>query len=533
MCSSDLSSTNRETEDISGNWLPSIKVAAGIQTYVVRIRASEARIAMSDSAEAFDSGMTVYSDLEKKTLDLIGHYQHDLVVNPADREAIQALADEVSRYRESVTRTIALGKANDRINAEHSYLANQKLYLPVITASEKLIAVNQAGADESIAVARHSYRLAVITILVCSAIALIVALISFLVMSRTVVAPIASITATMRRLAAHELDAVIAEAGRGDEIGAMAAALQVFKDNMAEAERLRAEQAAEQERRLARGRAVEALIAEFDAAISGVIRTVTTSTSTLDVTARSMSGTAEATNGQVTVVAAAAEQASSNVQTVASAAEELAASINEIGRQVAESATFADQATRQAENTDRQIGGLNEAAARIGDVVSLINDIASQTNLLALNATIEAARAGEAGKGFAVVASEVKTLANQTARATEEISAKVIEMQNATHQSVEAVKEIGKTIRRIAEIATGIAAAVDEQNAATGEIARNVQQAYQGTAEVSSSIVQVAEGAAKVGLASADVLGASDHLGRDAETLRTEVDSFLARIKAA
>jgi methyl-accepting chemotaxis protein len=510
-----------------------MKSAAYIQTYVVRMRAAEARVSMSDSPEAFDSGLAIYTDLENKTLDQIAHYQKDLVSNAADRAAIQTIVDEVGHYRESVKQTIALGKAIDKVNAEKSYLANQKIYLPVMKASEALIAVNQEGADKSVEISRHNYRMAVIAIIVCSGLALVAALVSFLVMARTVVAPIGSITATMRRLADNELNVTIAEAGRGDEIGAMAAALQVFKDNMAEAERLRAEQAQEQERRLARGQAVDSLISQFDAAISGVLRTVTTSTATLDVSARSLSGTAEETNGQVTVVAAAAEQASSNVQTVASAAEELAASINEIGRQVAESASFADQATRQAEATDRQIGGLNEAAAKIGDVVQLINDIASQTNLLALNATIEAARAGEAGKGFAVVASEVKTLANQTARATEEISAKVIEMQNATQESVGAVKEIGKTIRRIAEIATGIAAAVDEQNAATGEIARNVQQAAQGTAEVSSSIVQVAEGAAKVGLASTDVLGASDHLGRDAEVLRSEVDNFLARIKTA
>ncbi len=528
-----LSATNRETEDLGRNWMPSMRVAASIQTYVVRMRASEARIAMADSADAFATGMKIYSDLEKTEIELIAHYQHDLVDNDEDRAAIQEIADAVGRYRAVAAATIELGRALDKNKGERSYLDNQKSYLPLMAASEKLIEVNQKGADASLAKAHHNYSVAVIAILICSAIALIAALISFLVMSRTVVAPIASITATMRRLAQHELSVSIAEAGRRDEIGAMAAALQVFKDNMVEAESLRAEQAVEQDRRLARGQAVETLIAEFDAKISSVIGAVSGSTSTLDVTARSMSGTAETTNGQVTVVAAAAEQASTNVQTVASAAEELAASINEIGRQVAESATITDQATRQADATNRQIASLNEAAARIGDVVQLISDIASQTNLLALNATIEAARAGEAGKGFAVVASEVKTLANQTARATEEISAKVIEMQAATTQSVEAVKAIGRTIGRIAEISTGIAAAVDEQNAATGEIARNVQQAAQGTAEVTVSIVEVAHGAAKVGTASGEVLGASGDLSRNAEVLRVEVDSFLGRIKAA
>ena len=528
-----LSSTNRETEDIGRNWLPSVRVAASVQTYIVRVRAAEARVAMADSPEAFDIGFKLFSELEKSTLDNIAHYQKDLVDNDEDRAAIQVIADEVTHYFAAAQNTVALGKSLDRLKAAQSYLDNQKAYLPMMKAADTLIAVNQKGADHSLDIARHNYQMAVIAIVVFSVAALVAALTSFLVMSRTVVAPIGSITATMRRLADNELSVTIAEAGRRDEIGAMAAALAVFKDNMAEAESLRAQQAVEQERRLARSHAVEQLVAGFDAKISAVITTVTGSTTTLDVTAREMSGTAEVTNGQVTVVAAAAEQASTNVQTVASAAEELAASINEIGRQVAESTTFADQATRQAEATDSQIASLNQAASKIGDVVQLIADIASQTNLLALNATIEAARAGEAGKGFAVVASEVKTLANQTARATDEISAKVLEMQAATTQSVEAVKAIGKTISRIAEISTGIAAAVDEQNAATGEIARNVHQAAQGTAEVTSSIVEVAQGGAKVKQASADVLGASTSLTHDAEMLRQEVDSFLGSIKAA
>ena len=528
-----LSSTNRHTEDLAGNWLPSMRSAAAIQTGAVRLRAGEARVAMSDSADAWQKGSSLYAELEAKESELVGHYQREQVATAEDRAVIQAVSDALTRFRQSAARTVALGKALDRLAAERSYLDNQADYLEVVKASDRLIDLNQAGADAGIAGARNNYRTAVGAIVVCAVVALAAALASFLVMARTVVAPIASITGTMRVLAQHRLDVEIKEAGRGDEIGQMAAALQVFKDNMAEAERLRAEQAVEQERRLARGREVERMVAEFDAKISEVIKTVGSSTETLDVTARSMSGTAEATNGQVTIVAAAAEQASTNVQTVASAAEELAASINEIGRQVAEAASFADQATRQAEATDTQISGLSEAAQHIGEVVTLIQDIATQTNLLALNATIEAARAGEAGKGFAVVAGEVKALANQTARATEEIGAKVVEMQDATLQSVEAVKKIGRTISRIAEISTGIAAAVDEQNAATGEIARNVQQAAQGTAEVTSGIVEVAAGAGKVGEASAKVLGASTHLGRDAEVLRSEVDSFLGRIKTA
>ncbi|HMA51691.1 MAG TPA: methyl-accepting chemotaxis protein [Magnetospirillaceae bacterium] len=527
-----LSATNRATEDIAGNWLPSIKMAGEIRTAVVRIRAASARVAMSDSPESFDLGMKNYGGFEKSAYDMIDRYKRELIANDEDRQAVAEIERTLAAYHDTLSQnTIAPAQKGDRAAAEKGYLGDQKIYQLVLAAADKLIEVNQKGADASTGLARHDYRVAVTVIVICAGVSLVLALLSYLVLARTVVAPIGKITGTMRVLAQNRLDIAIPETARADEIGQMAAALQVFKDNMAEAESLRAAQAAETEQRLARSRLVEQLVVEFDASISEVIRTVTQSSGALETTARSMSSTADSTNSRVTMVSAAAEEASANVQTVAAAAEQLSGSINEIGRQVAESATFAEQATRQAEATDSQIAGLSQAAARIGDVVQLINDIASQTNLLALNATIEAARAGDAGKGFAVVAGEVKTLANQTARATDEISAKVVEMQAATAQSVEAVKAIGRTISRIAEISTGIAAAVDEQNAATGEIARNVHQAAEGTAEVSSSIVEVARGAAEVGGASSEVLGAAGQLTRNAEMLRSQVDGFLHKIK--
>jgi len=527
-----LSSTNGQTERLAANWMPSLRAAGEIRTTVVRMRAAEARIAMTDSPESYEVGLKGYGGFDKSVQEMIERYKRELVANDEDRQAILAVETELVTYRAAVAATLALAQKLDRVTAEKSYLGNQKIYQPVMAAAEKVVDLNQKGADASVEMARHNYREAVIVIIACAGVSLVLALLSYLVMARTVVAPLGSITATMRVLAEQRLDTVIAEAGRGDEIGQMAAALQVFKDNMAEAERLRASQAAEQAGRLERARRVDQLVAEFDSSISEVIGTVTQSSGSLETTARAMSATAESTSSRVILVSAAAEAASSNVQTVAAAAEQLSSSIDEIGRRVAESASFADEATRQAGATDAQIAGLSEAAARIGDVVQLINDIASQTNLLALNATIEAARAGDAGKGFAVVAGEVKILANQTARATEEISSKVIEMQAATAHSVEAVKAIGRTIARIAEISTGIAAAVDEQNAATGEIASNVHQAAQGTAEVSSGIVEVARGAAEVGGASSEVLGAAGRLSRNAESLRSQVDRFLSTIKS-
>ena len=271
----------------------------------------------------------------------------------------------------------------------------------------------------------------------------------------------------------------------------------------------------------------------ISASVDGVAQALGSAATELGSDSQTMAAGAEETSRQATAVAAAAEQTSVNVQTVASATEELSASIAEIGRQVGESTEIARQAVDEAGRTNSSINVLAEAAQRIGDVVKLINDIASQTNLLALNATIEAARAGEAGKGFAVVASEVKSLANQTAKATEEISAKITEMQAATGASVTAIQAITGTIGRISEVSTAIAAAIEEQGAATQEIARNVQQAAAGTSEVSSNVTGITTAATDTGRTAARVSEASNGITGQATTLRTEVDRFLAGIKAA
>jgi methyl-accepting chemotaxis protein len=275
--------------------------------------------------------------------------------------------------------------------------------------------------------------------------------------ARAIMRPIAGMTDAMTRLAGGDKSAAIPGVGRKDEIGDMAGAVQVFKENMIKAEQLAAEQAKEQERKEARTKAIEAYIGNFDKSVTGSLNTLAAAATEMQSMAESMSATAEETQRQSTAVAAASEQASTNVQTVASASEELSSSIGEISRQVAESSRITQTAVHEAGKTNAEIKGLAEAAQRIGEVVSLINDIASQTNLLALNATIEAARAGEMGKGFAVVASEVKSLANQTAKATEEISSKISEMQNATGNSVKAIEAITGTITQINEIATTIA----------------------------------------------------------------------------
>ncbi|KAB7741339.1 hypothetical protein F2P47_06245 [Parvibaculum sedimenti] len=282
-----------------------------------------------------------------------------------------------------------------------------------------------------------------------------------------------------------------------------------------------------------RQRELEGAIANFETVMGGVVGSVSAAATEMQEAAQSMTVNADQTSERTTAVAAASEQASANVQTVATASDELSSSISEIGRQAALSTKIASQAVEEAHKTDEKVQGLAAAAQRIGDVVTLINDIAAQTNLLALNATIEAARAGEAGKGFAVVASEVKGLANQTAKATEEIADQVKAMQTATTESVDAIGSIERVITEMNEIAAAIAAAVEEQNAATQEIARNVQEAAHGTEDVSSNIAGVAQAASETGAAAAQVRGSAGLLADQAETLKREVDAFLARARAA
>jgi methyl-accepting chemotaxis protein len=390
---------------------------------------------------------------------------------------------------------------------------------------------------------------------------LIIGLIGYLA-SRTISGPIGKITGAMSQLAAGEKETEIPEKGRSDEIGDMAEALESFKQAAIESE-IRTKALAEAERKegqqrekaaqekakidedLARRSAEEARLAqeksdqmaqitsEFEDTVNGVMATFASAATELEASAETMSKTAELASQQTTAVAAASEEASSNVQTVAAAAEELSASVNEISRQVEESARIAREGVEDAEKANVRIQGLASAAMKIGEVVDLINDIASQTNLLALNATIEAARAGEAGKGFAVVATEVKSLADQTARATDEIGAQIAEIQGATNDAVDAIRGIGETIGKVDGIATSIASAMEEQGSSTTEIAHSVQSAAAGTQEVSSNIAGVTQAASETGGAADGVLGATKELNEQTGILRNAVTTFLEKVKAA
>ena len=351
--------------------------------------------------------------------------------------------------------------------------------------------------------------------------------------NRSIVPPILKMVDAMGRLAGGDHSVEIPATDKKDEIGLMARAVLIFKENMIKAKELAAKEAEAIKERVARAARVNELTQAFDADITTVLRSVASASTELQATASSMTATAEETSNQATAVAAATEEASTNVQTVAVASEELASSVNEISRQVAHSATIAQKAVVEADRTNTTVQSLFNDAASIGDVVKLINEIAGQTNLLALNATIEAARAGEAGRGFAVVAAEVKSLAEQTAKATEQIGAQVSSIQASSSEAVGAIKGISATINQINEIASAIASAVEEQGSATQEIARNVQQAALGTGEISSNVTGVQQAAGDTGAAAHQVLQASDELSRQSETMRSQVESFLSNIKAA
>jgi methyl-accepting chemotaxis protein len=364
-------------------------------------------------------------------------------------------------------------------------------------------------------------------------VALAITAFGFILVRQRVSTPIRSLTQAMRRLAERDYEIELAGIERGDEIGEMSRAVSVFRESMIAGDRLTEEKAAEQGRKERRALAVEGLIEQFEKSVTESLHTLAAASGELNATAQSMSSTAEQGSSKAASVASLSGDASTNVQTVASATEELSTSISEISRQVAESSSIAGAAVAEADRTNGEVQALADAAQRIGDVVALITGIAEQTNLLALNATIEAARAGEAGRGFAVVAAEVKNLATQTAKATEEITGQVAAIQGATRSSVTAIQSIGTTIQRVNEIAAAIAAAVEQQGAATREIARNVQQASQGTSEVSRNIAGVSQAAGETGAAAGEVLDSAKMLARLSDDLKRDVDRFVGDLRAA
>ena len=442
-------------------------------------------------------------------------------------QEVSALLDE---YRKSLSKLVENSKSIDELTTE---MAESATAIMQGSGAMKaaLLSDQQRLESESDASIGETERL----IAMLAAGGFLLGGILAVLLGKGISRPMTAMCKAMRELAGGNFDVVLPGLGRRDELGEMAAAVEEFKlQAIARAERDAAAQDA-QNRASSAARRTELIrfADDFEAAVGAIVSNVSSSAVQLESAAGTLTRTAETTQNLSSRVAGASEEASSNMQSVATATEELSASVDEIGRRVRESNKIAEAAVLQAQQTDGRIGKLSRAAQQIGDVVKLITAIAEQTNLLALNATIESARAGEAGRGFAVVASEVKSLAGQTAKATDEISSHISGMQDATQESVAAIKEIGGTIAEISNIASSIASAVEQQSSATQEIARSVQTVAQGTQEAAANIMQVNRGATETGSASEEVLNSAKSLSTESTRLREELDRFMANIRAA
>lgn len=492
----------------------------------------EAMRAQLFSSRTFGLRSDEYGEQTIETLGILEQHLEELETVVTDSEAQAALAESLELlavFQGEFDQALdAQGTIDDLINTEMRELQD------IIIADTEWLEHEAAKEEQRLEEDAKSIIIQSEILVVALAVGgLLLGAVAGLTIGNNVSRPIIGMNSAMTRLARSDWSVDVPGGNRGDEIGEMSKAVQTFKENGQEAERLRAEQAENEQRAAEEKRLLMNQLADdFDRSVGGVVETVAGAATELEASSQTVASSAEDTSHKATTVSAAAEEASANVQSVASATEELTASIREIAGQVARSTEASSAAVNEVDQASEKVRSLSQAAKKIGDVISMITEIAEQTNLLALNATIESARAGEAGKGFAVVASEVKTLANQTARATEEIAVQIQGIQNATEESVSAIESIGTSINKLNEVNTTIASAIEEQSAATNEIGRNVEDAATGARDVSTNIIQVNEAANESGRIAGEMQAATTELSSQSVVLKTEVDKFLAEIRS-
>jgi methyl-accepting chemotaxis protein len=528
-----MSSMNDSAADIRNNWLPGTRELGVLMRNVERVRGNQGATTMAKNAEELVAERKIVDAYLKEAE--ASWVAYEKLITPGEEAKLAATAKATwTGYMQFVAGFNAAQDRSDMAAAETIYRTEMRDKFRVLRIDlQKLLDFNVAGGKQAADDGERTYANTRIAIFIAIAIALTLCGIVISFMLRGVLKPLTELTDAMSHLAGGDLTTKVVGEQRQDEIGALARALSVFKANAIEKERLMAEQETARQAKEARQAKVAAEIRGFEGTIEQLLNGLSAAATELNSTAGSMQSIAGRATHQAMSVSAASQQTSGNVQTVATATEELSCSIQEITRQVADSNRRVQDAVTQAETTTTTMHGLRNAAEKVSQVVKLIGDIAAQTNLLALNATIEAARAGEAGKGFAVVASEVKSLATQTAKATEEVSSVIGEIQTETGKAVAAIDLVKATIEGLSHIAGTIAAAVEEQGAATREIARNVEEAARGVERVSTDVVAVEGAATDTGEAAIQVTTAAQDVSLQAETLQARVATFLGNIREA